>query len=233
MNQKRDIYELFSWDVDLHTCVCQTVSHHQKKKDNCRLMELQTNEVLSAPTHVKPVRDRSNKGTGGSKGAKECRIEPVRFKTRMCKHWERTGHCPYAPKCAFAHGPEDMRSIEINASNGITRLSRLKALQTRMAREQYPQVGTTCDLQCSDPHDSLYTCMACLVPPPPPPPPCLGSYAPCKYPSTISYVHDPYSTSTPYRLHYSSLKEVSTQSSCSSQSDAGDGMSGSLETVSN
>jgi len=86
------------------------------------------------PQMTQSVKGRQKESTGGQKGqGKEFCIEPVRFKTRMCKHWERDGYCPYAPKCAFAHGPEDMRSIEINAQAGITRLSRLKALQTRMA----------------------------------------------------------------------------------------------------
>ena len=179
------------------------------------MMELQT--IQPVPTEVKPSHGRQSKGTGGKKGhGKEHRIEPVRFKTRMCKHYERDGHCPYAPKCAFAHGPEDMRSIEINANAGITRLSRLKTLQNKMAAAELwqQQERTTWD-----PH-AHYGCMSCYVPPPPPPPCMGGLYTPSKLPTM--YVHDPYSTSTPYR-------EV--RSSCSTDTDDVD-MSSMLETAS-
>jgi hypothetical protein len=63
-------------------------------------------------------------------------IEPVRYKTRMCRHYETTGQCPYYPRCAFAHGPMDMRSVATNANQGITHISRLREFQDRLCASQ-------------------------------------------------------------------------------------------------
>eukprot|EP00759_Apiculatamorpha_spiralis_P034012 PhF_6_TR35098/c0_g1_i1/m.51152 len=58
-------------------------------------------------------------------------IEPVRYKTRMCRHWETTGHCPFAPRCAFAHGNEELRTVTMNAEEGLLHLSKLREYQER------------------------------------------------------------------------------------------------------
>jgi len=33
------------------------------------------------------------------------------FKTEMCKNWRETGMCRYGPKCQFAHGNTELRSV--------------------------------------------------------------------------------------------------------------------------
>ena len=35
------------------------------------------------------------------------------FKTQLCQHWQRTGgNCPYGDMCLFAHGVEDLRTVD-------------------------------------------------------------------------------------------------------------------------
>lgn len=43
-------------------------------------------------------------------------IDPVRYKTKMCKNWQQFEKCPYGPRCLFAHGNKEMRSYTLNHS---------------------------------------------------------------------------------------------------------------------
>ena len=86
-------------------------------------------------------------------------IEPVRYKTRMCRHFETTGHCPYYPRCAFAHGPEDMRTVAVNANDGITHISRLREYQDNTCTSvvNYPCGGCSGQVRGGGPgHSSEY-----------------------------------------------------------------------------
>lgn len=40
----------------------------------------------------------------------------AQYKTKMCRHWEQTGSCPYNEKCLFAHGPHEVRGMFAYAS---------------------------------------------------------------------------------------------------------------------
>jgi hypothetical protein len=41
-------------------------------------------------------------------------VDPRKYKTRMCRNFEETGHCPYEHTCCFAHGDEELRSVTDN-----------------------------------------------------------------------------------------------------------------------
>jgi hypothetical protein len=41
-------------------------------------------------------------------------LKDPKFKTEMCKNWERTHSCPYYNKCRFAHGREELMIKESN-----------------------------------------------------------------------------------------------------------------------
>jgi hypothetical protein len=43
-----------------------------------------------------------------------------RFKTKMCRNYERTGACPYVHRCMFAHGDHELRTVEMNLADGLT-----------------------------------------------------------------------------------------------------------------
>ena len=40
-------------------------------------------------------------------------IKDPKYKTEMCKNWERIGSCPYSIKCRFAHGKNELMSKEL------------------------------------------------------------------------------------------------------------------------
>ncbi|PAA68905.1 hypothetical protein BOX15_Mlig028414g1 [Macrostomum lignano] len=33
----------------------------------------------------------------------------LKFKTELCRNFELSGSCPFANRCQFAHGPEELR----------------------------------------------------------------------------------------------------------------------------
>ena len=43
-----------------------------------------------------------------------CKVDPNKFKVRMCDNWMQQGTCPYVAHCMFAHGSEELRSIGYN-----------------------------------------------------------------------------------------------------------------------
>ena len=44
----------------------------------------------------------------------DCKVDPNKFKVRLCAKWEQYGECPYVERCMFAHGPKEMRTIAYN-----------------------------------------------------------------------------------------------------------------------
>jgi hypothetical protein len=42
-----------------------------------------------------------------------------RFKTKMCRSYERTGSCPYVHRCMFAHGDHELRNKAMNLADGL------------------------------------------------------------------------------------------------------------------
>ena len=43
-----------------------------------------------------------------------CKVDPSKFKVRLCDKWARHGVCPYIDHCMFAHGPAELRSVAFN-----------------------------------------------------------------------------------------------------------------------
>lgn len=43
-------------------------------------------------------------------------LDPVRYKTKLCKNWQQQEKCPYGPRCLFAHGTKEMRTYSVNSS---------------------------------------------------------------------------------------------------------------------
>lgn len=63
---------------------------------------------------------RSKRKKGKDKVAEENNaLDPVRYKTKMCKNWQQHEKCPYGPRCLFAHGTKEMRTYTVN-HNAIT-----------------------------------------------------------------------------------------------------------------
>ena len=43
-------------------------------------------------------------------------LDPVRYKTKMCKNWLLHEKCAYGPRCLFAHGSKELRTCTNNHS---------------------------------------------------------------------------------------------------------------------
>lgn len=62
---------------------------------------------------------RSKRKKGKEKTEENTALDPVRYKTKMCKNWQMLEKCPYGPRCLFAHGAKEMRTYNLN-HNAIT-----------------------------------------------------------------------------------------------------------------
>jgi hypothetical protein len=76
---------------------------------------------------------------GSAAGRAEAGAGPIpiiaeRFKTKRCKKFEQTGHCPYLGKCMFAHGERELRTLEQNMEEGIVSQIAVYSLRRRMAK---------------------------------------------------------------------------------------------------
>lgn len=63
----------------------------------------------------RPKRNKKKK----EKAEDNAALDPVRYKTKMCKNWQLHEKCPYGPRCLFAHGVKEMRTFSHN-SHAIT-----------------------------------------------------------------------------------------------------------------
>jgi len=57
---------------------------------------------------------RSKRKKGKDKAEENTALDPVRYKTKMCKNWQMLEKCPYGPRCLFAHGTKEMRTYNLN-----------------------------------------------------------------------------------------------------------------------
>jgi len=57
---------------------------------------------------------RSKRKKGKEKTEDNTALDPVRYKTKMCKNWQMLEKCPYGPRCLFAHGTKEMRTYNLN-----------------------------------------------------------------------------------------------------------------------
>lgn len=88
----------------------------------------------------------------GQRGAGKDKILAERFKTQMCRNYEKKGSCPYENKCMFAHGEADLRTPEMNVRDGLfteesieafRRAQRLlKKRAAQAARQQQQQIAS-------------------------------------------------------------------------------------------
>ncbi|AAZ10109.1 zinc finger protein 3 [Trypanosoma equiperdum] len=50
-----------------------------------------------------------NRGGRGGRGGRNG-IDQGKRKTKMCIYWEKNGECSWGDRCAFAHGPGELRA---------------------------------------------------------------------------------------------------------------------------
>ena len=67
-----------------------------------------------------------------SPGSNSMKIDPLRYRTKMCRNFMNDGACPFQGRCVFAHTEEDLRTTEDNRVGGITTEEALRETQSRM-----------------------------------------------------------------------------------------------------
>ena len=62
---------------------------------------------------------------------KHSRLFVQRFKTTLCEKYQAEGTCPYADRCMFAHGADDLRTEAMNIMEGLINDSAVRKWQRR------------------------------------------------------------------------------------------------------
>ena len=67
-------------------------------------------------------------------------IHPQRYRTKLCDNFMNGRACPYAPNCAFAHGDHELRSVEVNLTEGLQQVNTLplSVFEKKQTREMMP-----------------------------------------------------------------------------------------------
>jgi hypothetical protein len=55
----------------------------------------------------------------GAPKATRGEVQPLKYKTQLCGYYVRGEQCPFDPWCAFAHGDEELRTVEGNVMDGV------------------------------------------------------------------------------------------------------------------
>jgi hypothetical protein len=71
-----------------------------------------------------------------------------RFKTKMCRSYERTGSCPYVHRCMFAHGDHELRNKDMNLADGLVTEEAIKLFK-RATYEAVRAAAVLAGQQCS------------------------------------------------------------------------------------
>ena len=101
----------------LTDCSTKTVSSSHVIEDHLEnLSPSFTKEKDSMCRSSFPKLDRSiSEPYGGSQSSLlpwKKSVNPVRYKTELCRQYEENGFCRYGEKCQFAHGEHEMRSLD-------------------------------------------------------------------------------------------------------------------------
>ena len=78
-----------------------------------------------------------------------------KYKSEICKYWEN-GQCPYAQKCIFAHGVEELRKLRKHK-----RLYKTKACET-WTSQYYCPYGSKCQFEHSHPSSDVSLWAHCV-----------------------------------------------------------------------
>eukprot|EP01006_Ploeotia_vitrea_P020183 TRINITY_DN52446_c0_g2_i1.p1 TRINITY_DN52446_c0_g2~~TRINITY_DN52446_c0_g2_i1.p1 ORF type:complete len:591 (+),score=87.46 TRINITY_DN52446_c0_g2_i1:41-1774(+) len=59
----------------------------------------------------------SGSGTGAANPAGGTQVDLGKYKTKMCRKWQKNGTCPYGASCCFAHGEHELQTLAAAAQN--------------------------------------------------------------------------------------------------------------------
>ena len=90
--------------------------------------------------------DESSKDTTMPKANKHAEVKPSKYKTSLCQFFLKGEECPYAGRCAFAHGEHELqtesRNVEVLKATGLQRLDGVPPLETKEVKAVAVAVNT-------------------------------------------------------------------------------------------
>lgn len=86
--------------------------HRSKSRDCCRRSRSRSNtRARNRSRSAERLRKPSDRKRAQSRSGSRTRFDDSRdnlaYKTRLCRNWEKFGHCPYGYRCQFRHENED------------------------------------------------------------------------------------------------------------------------------
>jgi hypothetical protein len=90
----------------------------------------------SATASEAPTRDDDSLFCAGTNPA-HSQVIAERFRTRLCENFMSSGGCPYGKHCMFAHGEDQLRTMERNLADGIVNEEAIRRFRVlRMAKSR-------------------------------------------------------------------------------------------------
>lgn len=102
------------------TAVKNNVPQHSSARSTSSECGLTTSDSISSTEDTEGSQNevgklkRSKRKKNKEKSEENTALDPIRYKTKMCKNWQQHEKCPYGPRCLFAHGTKEMRTYTLN-----------------------------------------------------------------------------------------------------------------------
>ena len=80
-----------------------------------------------------------------------------RYKTKMCRNYMTTGHCPYTHRCMFAHGQQELRTTDMNVRDGLMTEEAIRSFQRAMTAYNRGELSSEVQYPQQDQHEAQYT----------------------------------------------------------------------------
>ncbi|XP_031636333.1 protein TIS11 [Contarinia nasturtii] len=90
----------------LHNALTRTISHQPTNSD-LQLLQSNLDAITSSECHRKLERTQSEPAPQVNQ-----QVNTSRYKTELCRPFKETGECKYGEKCQFAHGENELRTVQ-------------------------------------------------------------------------------------------------------------------------
>lgn len=104
------------------------------------------------------------------KANKHAEVKPSKYKTSLCQFFLKGEECPYAARCAFAHGEHELqteaKNVEVLKATGLQRLDGVQPEEVKEVRVQSPSTASENSFTASLLSDSV-TASECAPTPTP------------------------------------------------------------------
>ncbi|KPI85844.1 hypothetical protein ABL78_5098 [Leptomonas seymouri] len=93
------------------------------------------------------------------KANKHAEVKPSKYKTSLCQFFLKGAECPFAGRCAFAHGEHELqtesKNVEVLKATGLQRLDGVQPIEVKEAAVKTPTSVSTNSFTASVVSDSL------------------------------------------------------------------------------